>query len=225
MEEFAQNALQVARDLGMYEINGVLVIAYALIAQWALVLSLPCAVGILILDRVVAISTSMAGRSGGPTSGRAARLTLLVLALWIVTALSVPMPVPALGLAMWAATLVMAWVSPASRIRTLWQGKNGLLVYALASLGLLLFTRVTADLSAEQWSALLGGAQEANAAIAQGKGIVLTIATIATWYAWPVGVIGWMVKEFGVNQGSLVAPGRTTAEIVHAIRTRGGLAE
>jgi len=50
---------------------------------------------------------------------------------------------------------------------------------------------------------LLGSVRDASATIAQGRGIVQTIATIAIWYAWPVGVIGWMVKEFGINQGSL----------------------
>jgi len=225
MEEFARNALQVIRDLAVYEINGVLFVAYGLIAHWAVVLSALCAIGVLTLDWLVKQNTSLSGRPNGPASGHSARVTVCVLAVWIVTALSVPMPVPALGLGMWLATLVMGWLSPGHRIRTLWQGKNGVLVYGLACLGLLLFTRVTADLDAAEWSALLGSVREANTAIAQGKGIVLTIATVAIWYAWPVGVIGWMVKEFGINQGSLVAPGRTTAEIVHAIRTRGGLAE
>ena len=225
MEEFAQELLQAFRDFAVYEINGLLVIAYALIAQWALVLSTLCAAGVFVLDRVSAERASLTASRGVPAPERSARLTLIIFALWAIVALSVPMPVPALGLLMWVVTLAVAWLIPSARLRVLWQGKVALMMYALANLGLMLFTRLTAGLGAEQWSALLGSVRDASATIAQGRGIVQTIATIAIWYALPVGYVGWLLKEFAVNQGSLVAPGRTASEIVHAIRTRGGRAE
>ena len=225
MEGFAQELLQAFRDFAVYEINGLLVIAYALLSQWALVLSMICAAGVFVLELLASIRASLSARSGTPAPERGARLTLIVFALWVMVAVSVPMPVPALGLLMWAITLAMAWLVPSARLRVLWQGKVALMMYALSNLGLLLFTRLTAELSAEQWSALLGSVRDATNVIAQGRGIVQTVATIAIWYALPVGYAGWLLKEFAVNQGSLVAPGRTAAEVVHGIRTRGGRAE
>jgi hypothetical protein len=225
MEDLAQTATQVIRDLAVYELNGLLVIVYAIVAQWALALAGLCGAGVLVLDRLALLQVTLSARPGVPAPVHSMRLTLGVLALWIIVAITVPQPVPALGLAMWAVTLAVAWLIPPARLQTLWRGKMALLMYALANIGLLLFTRLTANLSPEQWAALLGSTQAANQTIDQGKGIVQTIATIAIWYAIPVGYIGWLVKEFAVNQGSLVAPGRTAADIVHAIRTRGGLAE
>jgi len=126
VEEFAQELLQAFRDVAVYEINGLLVIAYALIAQWALVLSTLCAAGVFALDRVSAGRASLTAGRGVPAPERSARLTLIIFALWAIVALSVPMPVPALGLLMWAVTLAVAWLIPSARLRVLWQGKVAL---------------------------------------------------------------------------------------------------
>jgi hypothetical protein len=227
MEEIANTLTHLLRNLAVYEVNGLLVILYALIAQWSLVLSLPCAIGILMLDRLLAVQLSLSPRpsSKGDTHLAATRITLALIGLWIIVALAVPQPVPALGLAMWLVTVLVAWLIPSSRPQTVWRGKMALLSYTLANISLLGFTRLTANLSPEQWAALLGSTEAATQTINQGKGIVQTLATIAIWYAIPVGYIGWVVKEFALNPSSLVAPGQTMSDIVHAIRTRGGLVE
>ncbi|MBN1888887.1 MAG: hypothetical protein JW850_12910 [Thermoflexales bacterium] len=225
MEETAGDIAHFVRNVVMYEINGVLVIVYALIAQWSLVLSVPCIAGVLMMDRLLATQLSLSPRPATPGSFFSARVTLVLAFLWLFIALTVPQPVPALGLVMWAVTLAAAWLVPGQRPQTLWRGKTAMLMYTLANIGLLGFTRLTADLSPEQWAKLLGSTQAASQTINQGKGIVQTLATIAIWYAIPVGYIGWAIKEFAINQSSLVAPGQTMSDIVHAIRTRGGLVE
>ncbi len=229
MEEVANAATHFLRNLAVYEINGLLIILYALIAQWPLMLSIPCAAGILTLDRLLAVQLSLSPRpsSKGETHFASTRITLTLIGLWVIVALAVPQPVPALGLVMWLVTILAAWLVPASRPQTLWRGtlRVALLSYTLANIGLLGFTQLTANLSPEQWAALLGSTQAALQTINQGKGIVQTLATIAIWYAIPVGYIGWVVKDFALNPSSLVAPGQTMSDIVHAIRTRGGLVE
>ncbi len=117
MEEIANAVTHLLRNLTVYEINGLLIVLYALIAQWPLVLSIPCAASILMLDRLLAVQLSLSprpsGRGEAHLAGKAGvapttRITLTLIGLWIVIALAVPQPVPALGLVMWLVTALVA---------------------------------------------------------------------------------------------------------------------
>jgi len=141
----------------------------------------------------------------------------------VAAAFLISAPVPALGFSMLAATTLWAWLEPANRMRHLARGKGALLMYALAALGLRLYLALEADVYG--WAAAFGSVEAAIETLQQGRGLVQIVAMLAILYGIPVGYLGWLVQEFVSTPRSLVAPGQTAQEVIHALRTRGGLSE
>lgn len=210
--------------IGIYELNGCFVIGYWIGAH---IIQLTACLELLImalLDLTEAERTNMSLYGRIPWHKLSTlRYTLLSAVLWLLTAFLISAPVPTLGLFMLLATTLWAWLEPAQRLRHLARGKGVLIMYALAALGLRVYLALDADVYG--WAAAFGSVESAIATLQQGRGLVQIVAMLAILYGIPVGYLAWLVQDFVSTPRSLVAPGQTAQQVIHALRTRGGLSE
>lgn len=211
------------RHLGIYEVNGAFVILYWLLTHAIPVLSTIGFAGVATLDltEVERLNPSLHRPIRwfvGPI-----RYTLLVTALWLTTAFVIPAPVPILGLTMLVATLAIAFFERARRYQHLRRGKGALVLYSAAALGLKIYLALSADVYG--WAATFGSVEVAVQTLQQGRGLVQTIAMLALLYGIPIGYLGIVVQDWISRPHSLIAPQQTAQELVHELRTRGGMSE
>ena len=211
----------ILRHLAVYQANGVFVSAYWLLQHAAQLGALVALGAIALLDYTEArrLNLSLDAR---PNAWRVGwRQTALVAGLWLLTAFSTPAPVPVLGLVMVLVTAASGWLDPAERYQHLRRGKGALTLYALATLGLRAYLALNADVFG--WAATLGSVDAALSTLEQGRGLVQMIAMLAILYGIPLSYLSWVVQAFISRPASLVAPGQTLQDVVHALRTRDGL--
>ena len=70
-----------------------------------------------------------------------------------------------------------------------------------------------------------GSVEVAVQTLQQGRGLVQTIAMLALLYGIPIGYLGLLVQDWISRPHSLIAPHQTAQEVVHDLRTRGGMRE
>ena len=68
---------------------------------------------------------------------------------------------------------------------------------------------------------MFGSTGEAQAALARGRSLTLTVFTWLAWFAVPGGFFAWMFQKMAALGFSLADPRATAAEIVAQIRSRG----
>jgi len=133
-----------------------------------------------------------------------------------------PTPVPWLGTAMWLLTVLALLLMPAERPPILWRCKAFIISYALLLLGFRWYLAVVSSATPQQWAAVVGTSGDAQRVIAGNRSLFITIGSWAAWFVLPSAHALYVVQRVAANPMSLVNPAQSAAQIVEAIRTRGG---
>ena len=128
-----------------------------------------------------------------------------------------PAPVPLLLAAMTVAGSLAVRADRFNPDALRWRIVGWLALYAAASLAYLGYGGYLSGLDAAAWAEALGGQGEAQAALAQGRAFVSTLATWGLWLILPLGYFSLLA------QGVLVHPPLPARpqETITAVRTRG----
>ena len=215
-------------DLPVYLANGVLVILYWLAAHSAALVSLACALVIVLLpDAEIQARAGYRptrngdGSSNGPISRTAQVMTGIVLAAWLIAQWDMAAPVPWIGAVMWAAGLAVVLAQASQRLNLLWYVKAGIAMYALAVIGSRIYLGYTSHLTPEQWAVLIGSTDSAATVIASTRGNVTTILLWALWLIVPLGYFSMLVQQVFINPMSIVNPLAGAQDLLRALRVRG----
>lgn len=214
------------RDLAIYGLNGLLAVVYLLADRWSLVISLLCGLAVLLVFDVLAqrLAATAPARLGQQPHLSVSRnhqvLTGVTTALWLVVGALFPTPVPQLGAVMWFLFVVALVLMPAEQTAILWRSKVAILSYC----GLLVAFRLVAawTLAADprEWAAVVGTMGEAQRVVASSRGLILTIASYATWYVVPTGYVVYLFQRMTTHPMSLRDPRARAHEIVRQLRQR-----
>ena len=212
--------------LPTYLLNGVLATVYWLGESGAALISILCA-GLIIRfvdQRVQSRAAFRPGRSGReaatPDLYTAQITTAIILVLWVISQWGMGAPVPWLGAAMWIAGTIILLLVHMQEHTLLWNMKSGIAIYSLAVIGSRLYLAYTAQLSADQWAALIGTSESASAVIANTRGNVTTIILWALWLVIPLGYFAMLLQQVLINPMSLVNPLAGASELINRYRTR-----
>ena len=212
--------------LPTYLLNGVLATVYWLGESGAALVSILCA-GLIIRfvdQRVQSRAAFRPGRSGreaaAPDLYTAQITTAIILVLWVISQWGMGAPVPWLGAAMWIAGTIILLLVHMQEHTLLWNMKSGIAIYSLAVIGSRLYLAYTAQLSADQWAALIGTSESASAVIANTRGNVTTIILWALWLVIPLGYFAMLLQQVLINPMSLVNPLAGASELINRYRTR-----
>jgi hypothetical protein len=212
--------------LPTYLLNGVLATVYWLGESGAALVSILCA-GLIIRfvdQRVQSRAAFRPGRSGReaatPDLYTAQITTAIILVLWVISQWGMGAPVPWLGAAMWIAGTIILLLVHMQEHTLLWNMKSGIAIYSLAIIGSRLYLAYTAQLSADQWAALIGTSESASAVIANTRGNVTTIILWALWLVIPLGYFAMLLQQVLINPMSLVNPLAGASELINRYRTR-----
>ena len=212
--------------LPTYLLNGVLATVYWLGESGAALVSILCA-GLIIRfvdQRVQSRAAFRPGRSGReaatPDLYTAQITTAIILVLWVISQWGMGAPVPWLGAAMWIAGTIILLLVHMQEHTLLWNMKSGIAIYSLAVIGSRLYLAYTAQLSADQWAALIGTSESASAVIANTRGNVTTIILWALWLVIPLGYFAMLLQQVLINPISLVNPLAGASELINRYRTR-----
>ena len=212
--------------LPTYLLNGVLATVYWLGESGAALVSMLCA-GLIIRfvdQRVQSRAAFRPGRSGReaatPDLYTAQITTAIILVLWVISQWGMGAPVPWLGAAMWIAGTIILLLVHMQEHTLLWNMKSGIAIYSLAVIGSRLYLAYTAQLSADQWAALIGTSESASAVIANTRGNVTTIILWALWLVIPLGYFAMLLQQVLINPMSLVNPLAGASELINRYRTR-----
>ena len=145
--------------------------------------------------------------------------TITVLVMWALAASVMAPPIPFVGLWMWLAFLVALRLIPQEREQILFRQKVMIGIYAL---GLIAFRVVTAyTFDAVQLSTMLGGDADTAGLFASVRGSITPYLILVLWVMYPLGYFSLIAQRFAVNRGSLTRPGKTVAQTLQDLRTRG----
>ena len=212
--------------LPTYLLNGVLATVYWLGESGAALVSILCA-GLIIRfvdQRVQSRAAFRPGRSGReaatPDLYTAQITTAIILVLWVISQWGMGAPVPWLGAAMWIAGTIILLLVHMQEHTLLWNMKSGIAIYSLAVIGSRLYLAYTAQLTADQWAALIGTSESASAVIANTRGNVTTIILWALWLVIPLGYFAMLLQQVLINPMSLVNPLAGASELINRYRTR-----
>jgi len=212
--------------LPTYLLNGVLATVYWLGESGAALVSILCA-GLIIRfvdQRVQSRAAFRPGRSGReaatPDLYTAQITTAIILVLWVISQWGMGAPVPWLGAAMWIVGTIILLLVHMQEHTLLWNMKSGIAIYSLAVIGSRLYLAYTAQLSADQWAALIGTSESASAVIANTRGNVTTIILWALWLVIPLGYFAMLLQQVLINPMSLVNPLAGASELINRYRTR-----
>ncbi len=145
--------------------------------------------------------------------------TLAVLTAWTLAASVMAPPIPFIGLLMWLALWVALRLIPQECEQILFRQKVMIGLYAL---GLIAFRVVTAyTFDAVQLSTMLGGDADTAGLFASVRGSITPYLILVLWVMYPLGYFSVIAQRFAVNRGSLTRPGKTVAQTLQDLRTRG----
>jgi hypothetical protein len=147
-------------------------------------------------------------------------MTAIVLVLWILSQWGMGEPVPWIGTAMWVVGTGILLFLRTQEFNLLWSIKTGIAIYALAVIGSRLYLAYTAQLSPEQWAALIGSTESAATVIASTRSNVTTIILWALWLVIPLGYFAMLLQQTLINPASLVNPLAGAAELIERYRMR-----
>jgi hypothetical protein len=145
--------------------------------------------------------------------------TLAALGLWVIAALLMAPPIPFIGLLMWAAFwAALRWI-PQEREQILFRQKTMIIIYGALLIAFRIATAYTFD--AGQLITMMGGDNDAAGVFATVRGGIVPYAVLVLWVMYPLGYFVMLGQRFMVNRGSLTKPGRTVAQTLEDLRTRG----
>lgn len=201
MNEFIENVQHFLKTLALYEVNGLLAIVYVMWEQIAALVTAGAAVELL------------------RRAPDAQRLWILVVLCFVILgAFLAPAPVPILLAGMTVAGMIAVGVDRFNPDMLRWRAVGALGIYSLAALAYLFYGRYLESVDATAWAEAIGGQQEAQNTLAQGRSFLNTLATWGLWLILPMGYLSLLV------QGILAHPpiGSRPADTITAVRTRGG---
>lgn len=208
--------------------NGLLVTLFLLLEHLAVVLVLVlAAIWVGLVERgLMAAAAYTPPRGGHPAPPRPVSPMPLILGgmggiLSAVAAGIYPTPVQELLVAMWAGGLGVILVLPSHRWESVPQVRLFLLGYALLLLAFRPLAAWTEAADPYEWARVFGSTGEAQAALARGRSLTLTVFTWLAWFAVPGGFFAWTFQKLAALGFSLADPRATAAEIVAQIRSRG----
>ena len=212
--------------LPTYLLNGVLVTVYWLGESGAALVSILCA-GLIIrfVDRRVqsraAFRPGRGGREASSSDLYTAQVTTgITICLWVICQWGMGAPVPWIGAAMWLLGSIIVLLVHIQEHTLLWNVKSGITIYSLAVIGSRLYLAYTAQLSPDQWAALIGTSESAASVIANTRGNVTTIILWALWLVIPLGYFAMLLQQLLINPMSLVNPLAGAHELIERYRTR-----
>ncbi len=212
-------------DLLVVWANGFLATAYWLWENAAVLLAIVLA--LLIMRRydrevrkVAGERTLRYGRGRIVLASRRSQYeTLAALLLWTMAALLMAPPIPLIGLLMWAAFWAgLHWI-PQEREQILFRQKMMIASYAVLLVAFRIVTSYAFD--AGQLITMMGGDGDAAGVFATVRGSLVPYAVLVLWVMYPLGYFVMIGQRFMVNRGSLTQPGRTVAQTLEDLRTRG----
>jgi hypothetical protein len=212
--------------LPTYMLNGLLFSLYGLADIAPALVSLGCMAGLILLidTNIQSRATFRPGRGGreivSPDPHTAQVMSISVGVLWILSQWGMGAPVPWIGVAMWSFGLVALLVVHTQEPLMLWNVKSGIAIYALAVIGSRLYLAYTAQLSPEQWAALIGSAESAATVISNTRGNVTTIILWALWLVIPLGYFAMLLQQIFLNPMSLVNPLASAHDLLQRYRVR-----
>ncbi len=212
--------------LPTYLLNGMLATVYWLADSGATLISIACAAGTMVwidarLQSRAGFRPTRSGRERMAMESHTAQLiTGLVILFWIASQWGMGAPVPWIGAGMWIFGLLVASLVRQQETTALWNVKSGILIYSLAVLGSRLYLAYTAQLSPEQWAALIGTTESAASVIANTRSNVTTIILWALWLVIPLGYFAMLLQQALLNPWSLVNPLASATEVIQRYRTR-----
>jgi hypothetical protein len=220
---------RVVMDGLVYLTNGLLVLGYFLADRFAHLVALSAALFILgTFDLLVQNQAVFAPRryeagavrpSQVPRTAQA--ITGLAIALWLVATWSFRSLVPAIGAAMWLASLGALLVMPQQRWSLLWGSKAYLILYSVAVVGFRLYLWQSALVSPQTLAEVFGGSEPAARVLAQNTG---TFAAIGSWLLWailPAGYFALLLQNWLAQPMSVVGPLQGAQDVLATLRTRG----
>jgi len=212
--------------LPTYLLNGIFFTAYWLIDCAPAFLSFGCAALIMgFVDQNIQNRAAFRPGRGGrevvnPDPHTAQWMTGIILLLWLISQWNMGAPVPWIGAAMWIFGMAVLLINRAQESTILWNVKSGIAIYALAVIGSRLYLSYTAQLSAEQWAALIGSAESAASVISNTRGNVTTIILWALWLVIPLGYFAMLLQQLLINPMSLANPLTGVNELIERYRVR-----
>ena len=229
MDALLAETWTILAHVGVYGLNGALFAVYQLWWNLEKVVTL-AAVALIVayfdpqVQHTATFTPRRYGREGSATahSSRVAQaMTVTTAFLWFVAAFATQPPIPVIGAAMWLAMVAGLLVMPQERESILWRCKSTILIYALAAIGFRLYLWQVDALSPEDWARIVGSTGDAQAIIAQNRGMLATVASWFLWFLAPLGYLSLLVQRFTVNPMAMVSPFRSAADIFRDVRTRG----
>jgi hypothetical protein len=218
----------IIMDAPLYLINGLLLVLYLVGGAFPAIVSIVAAAGIA-LTADAEVQNLAGGRAlrgergamhiGGSTSQV---LTGVALFMWLIAQLGMGAPVPWIGAAMWMTGFVGISIVPTQRFSMLNLVRVGIVTYALAIGISRIYLMYAAQVTPDQWAALVGSADAAATIIANTRGNTTTIVVWALWLIVPLGYFSMLVQQVFMNPISLTAPMATPQAIMRALRSRGG---
>ena len=212
--------------LPTYLLNGILASFYWVEGSGAALVSILSASAMIwIVDPRVqsraAFRPSRGDRQAQTLEPRTAQgMTIIVVVLWILSQWGMGQPVPWIGAAMWVVGAGILLFLRTQEFNLLWSVKTGIAIYALAVIGSRLYLAYTAQLSPEQWAALIGSTESAATVIASTRSNVTTIILWALWLVIPLGYFAMLLQQTLINPASLVNPLAGAAELIERYRMR-----
>jgi hypothetical protein len=200
MNEFLANLQHGLRTLGIWEINGLFALLYV---AWEHAPAMVAALGL----------AGLLWRSPATQRGWIASTGLAVIA----AALLAPAPVPILLAVMSLAGAGAVASEHFNPDGLRWRVAGGMALYAAAALAYLGYGRYLSGLDAAAWAEALGGQDEAQAALAQGRAFVNTLATWGLWLILPLGYLSLVLQGVLIHPPSAGRPD----QVITSVRTRG----
>ena len=223
------SAIYFLTDLFVYLANGALSMGYFLAERFAYLIAILAALIVMgTFDRLVQSQAVFAPRryEGGavrpsqePRTAQA--ITGLAIGLWLVATWSFQSLVPAIGAAMWVASLGALLVMPQQRWSLLWSTKAYLILYSVAVIGFRLYLWQSAQVSPQAMAEVFGGSEPAARVLAQNTG---TFAAIGSWLLWailPAGYFALLLQNWLAQPMSVVGPLQGAQDVLATLRTRG----
>lgn len=216
------------RDVFIYFANGCLLLGYWLIDRSTHLITLLAAFVIAFtFDRLIQSQAVFAPRRNGAGPVRpshvprtAQAITGLAIGLWLAATWSFQSLVPAIGAAMWVASLLALLVMPQQRWSLLWSTKAYLIFYSIAVIGFRLYLWQSAQVSPQALAEVFGGSEPAARVLAQNTG---TFAAIGSWLLWailPAGYFALLLQNWLAQPMSVVGPLQGAQDVLATLRTR-----
>jgi hypothetical protein len=218
-----------AVDWSTYLANGGFVLGYFIMERLAHIASIASAIVVAVsFDRLIQSQAVFApsrydtGAVKPSQTPRTAQIiTGFAIALWLAATWSFESLVPAIGAAMWVASLGALLVMPQQRWSLLWSSKAYLVLYSLAVIGFRLYLWQSAQVSPQALAEVFGGAEPAARVLAQNTG---TFATVGAWLLWailPGGYFALLLQNWLAQPMSVVGPLQGAQDVLRTLRTRG----